>query len=50
MLEIDGINIQWNGHDGFRLKVDNKIIYIESFQINSRVQQQKGCRFDFDFS
>ena len=33
MLEVDGISIQWNGHDGYRLKADNKIIYIDPFKL-----------------
>jgi len=33
MLEIDGIKIQWNGHDGYRLDKDNKIIYIDPFKL-----------------
>jgi L-ascorbate metabolism protein UlaG (beta-lactamase superfamily) len=33
MLEIDNIKIQWNGHDGFRLQSDNKIIYIDPFKL-----------------
>lgn len=33
MLEINNINIQWNGHDGYRLKADNKIIYIDPFKL-----------------
>lgn len=33
MLEIDGVNIQWNGHDGYRLKANNKIIYIDPFKL-----------------
>ncbi|HEY6536885.1 MAG TPA: MBL fold metallo-hydrolase [Candidatus Nitrosocosmicus sp.] len=33
MLEIDGIKIQWNGHDGYRLDTNNKIIYIDPFKL-----------------
>ncbi len=33
MLEIDGLKIQWNGHDGYRLDKDNKIIYIDPFKL-----------------
>ena len=33
MLEIDGTKIQWNGHDGYRLDKDNKIIYIDPFKL-----------------
>ena len=33
MLEIDGIKIQWTGHDGYRLDTNNKIIYIDPFKL-----------------
>jgi L-ascorbate metabolism protein UlaG (beta-lactamase superfamily) len=43
MLEIDGINIQWNGHDGFRLKADNKIIYIDPFKLIQEYNDKKDA-------
>ncbi len=33
MLNIDGINISWNGHGGFRLDTGNKLLYIDPFKL-----------------
>jgi L-ascorbate metabolism protein UlaG (beta-lactamase superfamily) len=43
MLEIDGINIQWNGHDGYRLKADNKTIYIDPFKLIQKYNNKKDA-------
>ena len=50
MLEIDGINIQWNGHDGFRLKTDNKIIYIDPFKLIQEYNNKKDADLILDYS
>jgi L-ascorbate metabolism protein UlaG (beta-lactamase superfamily) len=43
MLEIDGISIQWNGHDGYRLKADNKTIYIDPFKLIQGYNNKKDA-------
>lgn len=43
MLEVDGTTIQWNGHDGYRLNADNKIIYIDPFKLLSKYNNKKDA-------
>ena len=43
MLEVDGTTIQWNGHDGYRLNADNKIIYIDPFKLLSEYNNKKDA-------
>jgi L-ascorbate metabolism protein UlaG (beta-lactamase superfamily) len=44
MLEIDGVNIQWNGHDGYRLNADDKtIIYIDPFKLIQKYNDKKDA-------
>jgi L-ascorbate metabolism protein UlaG (beta-lactamase superfamily) len=43
MLEIDGINIQWNGHDGFRLQINDKTIYIDPFKLIQEYNNKKDA-------
>ena len=50
MLEIEGINIRWNGHDGYRLKHDNKIIYIDPFKLIPAYDNKKDADLIFDYS
>ncbi|MER5174854.1 MAG: MBL fold metallo-hydrolase [Candidatus Nitrosocosmicus sp.] len=47
MLEIDGINIVWNGHDGYRLKTDNKTIYIDPFKLIQEYNNKKDADLIF---
>lgn len=41
---IENIDIHWLGHDGFKIKADNKIIYIDPFKI-----KQQNEKADFLF-
>ena len=33
MLEYEGINIKWTGHDGFQISNSDKILYIDPFKL-----------------
>ena len=35
MANIEGISIEWFGHDAFRIKSDDKIIYIDPFNVSA---------------
>ncbi|MBI4141272.1 MBL fold metallo-hydrolase [Candidatus Woesearchaeota archaeon] len=36
MANIDGISIEWFGHDAFRINSDDKIIYIDPFNVSAQ--------------
>jgi len=36
MFDCGGIGLEWTGHDGFRIIADDKIIYIDPFQLGSK--------------
>ncbi|HET7818837.1 MAG TPA: MBL fold metallo-hydrolase [Candidatus Nitrosocosmicus sp.] len=33
MMNIEGIEIRWNGHDGFRIEVDGNKIYVDPYKL-----------------
>lgn len=35
VLNINGVSIEWLGHSSFKIKIANKIIYIDPYQISS---------------
>jgi len=35
-MNINGINLEWLGHAGFRIEIKNRIIYIDPYQISNR--------------
>lgn len=35
VLNINGLNIEWLGHSSFKIKTNNKVIYIDPYQISS---------------
>lgn len=41
MLDVDGVNFQWLGHDGYRISAAGKTIYIDPYQL-SKPQQHKN--------
>jgi L-ascorbate metabolism protein UlaG (beta-lactamase superfamily) len=41
VLELNGITFQWLGHDGFRIVANDKIIYIDPYQL-SEAQHNKN--------
>lgn len=43
MLEIDGIDIQWIGHDGYRLRANNKVIYIDPYKLSQKHNNKKDA-------
>lgn len=43
MLEIEGMEIKWNGHDGFRLVVNDKIIYIDPYKLIQKYTQSNDA-------
>jgi L-ascorbate metabolism protein UlaG (beta-lactamase superfamily) len=43
MLKIDSINIQWNGHDGFRLRTGDKTIYIDPYKLTQEYNNKKDA-------
>ncbi len=47
MLEIGGINIRWNGHDGYRLKTDDATIYIDPFRLSQDYDDKKDADLIF---
>ena len=47
MLEIDGIDIQWVGHDGYRLRTSNKVIYIDQYKLAKKHNNKKDADFIF---
>ncbi len=47
MLEIDGIIIQWTGHDGYRLSTDNKTIYIDPYKLSQNYNNKKDADLIF---
>ncbi len=47
MLEIDGINIQWIGHDGYRLSANDKIIYLDPYKLSQSFSNKKDADLIF---
>jgi L-ascorbate metabolism protein UlaG (beta-lactamase superfamily) len=47
MLEIDGIDIQWVGHDGYRLRTENKTIYIDPYKLPQNYINKKDADLVF---
>ncbi|MBA3283562.1 MAG: MBL fold metallo-hydrolase [Nitrosopumilus sp.] len=47
MLEIDGIDIQWIGHDGYRLRTSNKVIYIDPYKLSQKYNNKKDADLIF---
>lgn len=46
MINIEGIEIRWNGHDGFRISsTDGKIIYIDPFKLIEKYDQKKDADY-----
>jgi L-ascorbate metabolism protein UlaG (beta-lactamase superfamily) len=44
MINIEGIEIRWNGHDGFRItSTDNKAIYVDPFKLIEKYNQKKDA-------
>ena len=43
MLEFDGIQFEWTGHDGFRIAADNKTIYIDPFRLGHKYQHKNDA-------
>jgi L-ascorbate metabolism protein UlaG (beta-lactamase superfamily) len=33
MMNIEGIEIWWNGHDGFRIEVNGNKIYVDPYKL-----------------
>jgi L-ascorbate metabolism protein UlaG (beta-lactamase superfamily) len=33
MINIEGVEIRWNGHDGFRFDSENKIVYVDPYKL-----------------
>jgi L-ascorbate metabolism protein UlaG (beta-lactamase superfamily) len=42
MLEYDGLNFEWTGHDGFRIAGD-KVIYIDPFQLGPKQKKRNDA-------
>jgi L-ascorbate metabolism protein UlaG (beta-lactamase superfamily) len=38
MLEYAGIQITWLGHDGFKLKTETVVVYIDPYQLKSKAE------------
>ena len=34
MLDFNGVKFQWLGHDGYKLTVEGKTIYIDPYKIS----------------
>ena len=47
MLEIDGLYIQWMGHDGYRLRASNKVIYIDPYKLSQEHNDKKDADLIF---
>jgi L-ascorbate metabolism protein UlaG (beta-lactamase superfamily) len=47
MLEIDGINIWWTGHDGYRIAAGNKTIYIDPYKLPQKYNRTKDADLIF---
>ena len=47
MIEIDGIDIQWIGHDGYRLSTSNKVIYIDPYKLSQKHNNKKDADLIF---
>lgn len=44
MINIEGIEIRWNGHDGFRISSkDGKVIYVDPFKLIEKYNQKKDA-------
>ena len=44
MINIEGIEIRWNGHDGFRISsADVKVIYVDPFKLIEKYNQKKDA-------
>lgn len=43
MLEIGGISIRWNGHDGYRLEKKDATIYIDPFRLIQEYHNKKDA-------
>jgi L-ascorbate metabolism protein UlaG (beta-lactamase superfamily) len=43
MLEIDGIDIQWIGHGGYRLRTSDKVIYIDPYKLSQKHNNKKDA-------
>ncbi len=47
MLEVEGINIQWVGHDGYRLRANNKTIYLDPYKLSQNYNNIKDADLIF---
>ncbi len=43
MLNVNGIGISWNGHDGFRLDTGNKLLYIDPFKLTQQYSNKNDA-------
>lgn len=44
MIDIEGIELRWNGHDGFRITTtDSKVIYVDPFKLIEKYNQKKDA-------
>jgi L-ascorbate metabolism protein UlaG (beta-lactamase superfamily) len=43
MLEIGGISVRWNGHDGYRLETKDATIYIDPFRLIQEYDNKKDA-------
>lgn len=36
MFQFEGLNFDWTGHDGFRIEIGGKVVYIDPFRLGPR--------------